>query len=412
MLEDRTAGTWRTRVLMRHLGAKPHDKETNNAAIESLVKDHPAAIVVAAANLCGAWLEDEYLKVKRLSKDRLHLAVKSWIESEGLSWRLNAEKCSQRGSFKWQKIDDWCNQFRLVDPERGHRVAAAILSQLKVATVAEMADWFDGLPPVDHSVFFIGADPHSGDHGLVNILSARIEGPKLIEATKLQLQTANAEVRLFADAAWSGGESERRLECLYKPCNKKASVIGHGNKLHLRFAYLTTTAQEALTKKINVLEATGACSPNSVQSSCPENNLLHVNPTGKTKGLAFQRKDLNDYVDPANSSSMRDICKSIGVQIAKKRPLGTDDVASTIMFEHSIPRAVLPVLIFGGAKVKAHDGTEFVWKALVGSSHVEKPANADNDVHCKECPLVRDERAAREAQAAEAAQGEASAAAA
>ena len=385
-LQERTAGLWPSQVHLHRLDAT--DKQQNTGDIDSLARKHPTALILASQDLCSKDLDSSFPNVRRLKKDHLVAYLDDWLADSGLSWRANAEACRSKGSFNWLSVNDWCQQFARVDPEKGRKVAAAILAQLRVATVGEMAAWFDGLSEVDHNLYFIGADPHSGDHSLVNVLSSRIDGSKLSDALKAPVLLEGAKVRLFADAAWSGGESERRIECLYTACEKKVGSLGPQNHLSIRFAYLTNLAEDAIAEKVEELATAGKCTYSRVKVTCPEGHRLEVNPSGKSRGLAFQRKEILDFIDSADPQAMRALCKQIGEQIAKRRPLGTDDIASTIAFEHSLPRAMLPVLIFGGPKVKAHDGTEFVWKPLVQSRHVDKPAKMDESVHCAECPLT------------------------
>lgn len=92
---------------------------------------------------------------------------------------------------------------------------------------------------------------------------------------------------------------------------------------------------------------------------------------GAARGLAFAHDDVNRFVDPRNSKSLRDFCEEIGKQIDAKRPLGTSEIASTVVFEHSLPKALLPLLIFGGAQVKGADGNTFAWQPLLRSQHVK-----------------------------------------
>lgn len=383
---ERTAGTWRKQVRVERL--HPTEKVRNNGDVENLARNNTTAQVLVAANLTSSALESQFPNVRRLPKDRLVDFLYTWLASSGLSWRENAEECKRHGSYTWGSVEDWCRQFERVDPVHGRRVAAAILVQLKIVTSAEMAQWFDGLTEVDHNLYYIGSDPHSGDHSLVNVLSARIDGPRLSDVLDGPALQKDAKVRLFSDAAWSGGETGRRLECLYRECDKKRYALGKENELYLRLAYLTDSAETTIDDKIEQLNRTGICSYRRIKVTCPEGNKLAVNPTGKSKGLAFQRTEILEYVSPTDSTKMKSLCRQIGRQINSKRPLGTDDIASTIAFEYSLPRAMLPVLIFGGAKITAHDGSVFNWKPLLLSKHVENPAKSNDKVHCEQCPLV------------------------
>jgi uncharacterized protein (DUF4415 family) len=385
-LDDQTVGRWRAAMVVHRLVAD--DKERNNDEVKSLARQHPTAQICVMANLASSWLENQFENVRRLSRDRINKEVVDWLRQSGLGWKENAEACSKKGSFTWTEISKWREQFKKIDPDKGLRVAAAILAQLKVVTINDMAEWFDGLEEVDYSLYYIGADPHSGDHTLVNILAHRIDGKKLGDVLAMPALSAQAKVRYFGDASWSGGEAERRIECMYTPCDKKPCALGPEQKLFVRFAYLTDVAEEALRGSISALEKKGRCSTQSVTISAPQGNLLKVDPTGNMMGLAFQDTSILQFVDPANPGTMRAICESIGKQINKNRPLGTDQIASTIAFEHSLPRAMLPLLIFGASKVKGHDGSFFAWKPLLTSQHVLSPAKPDKSLHCLTCPLV------------------------
>jgi hypothetical protein len=175
---------------------------------------------------------------------------------------------------------------------------------------------------------------------------------------------------------------------MYTPCSKKPHALTPGQKLFIRFAYLTDIAEEALWNAIHALQEKAQCNAQNIDVSAPEGNVLKVDPTGTMMGLAFQEKEILEFVDPTNLGTMKAICKQIGDQINKGRPLGTGQIASTIAFEHSLPRAMLPLLIFGASKITAHDGTKFAWRPLLTSQHVLSPAKVDQSLHCSTCPLV------------------------
>ncbi len=283
---------------------------------------------------------------------------------------------------------DWCEQFERVDKARGKRVAAGLLVQLRVATVGNLGSWFDMPGEVDHNVYFLGSDPHSGDHGLVNTLSARITGNKLSEATKLPALAQASKVRVFNDGGWSGGESCLRLECLCTPCAKKSNAIPKDAHVSMRFAYLTDTGEQRIRDTVSDLRSKNVFSGH-VDFSYPSENRLVVG-NGETKGLAFQNNHILRYVDPTDLGAMKNICKKIGKQLDKDRALGTAGVASTIAFEHSLPKAMLPVFIFDNRKVKDEAGAEFTWRPLVNSKHVNAAADDNQSAfYCDSCPFLR-----------------------
>lgn len=383
--DERTAGTWRKSVQIVALNDLKEHKESNNGDVDHLARTTDATIV-AANDLTSKCLEDRS-NVKRLSRPKLIQYVNDWFLTKGISWRANVDEARRHSAYRWVGVSEWREQFNRVDPVRGLRVAAAILVQLKIARVSEIAEWFDGLSPVEHNAFFVGSDPHSGDFGIINTLAARIPGQKLTEVRQLPELAATDHVRLFSDGGWSGGESVRRLECMYQSCCKKARSLGPDNSVSMRFAYLTDVAESALKKKVDDLIQRGLTK--RVHISCPpENRLLVEGEHGVEKGLAFQDSNVCAYVDLLNPGAMRELCRTIGEQLAERRPLGTHEIASTIAFEHSLPKAMLPVLITGGQEVRAHDGQTFIWKPLLSSQHVSNPAEDQKGYYCETCPLA------------------------
>lgn len=382
-LEERTAGRWHKHLSIVGLS---DDKVSNNADIEAIAAKHPTVPVIAMASMTSTSLEVNPM-VRRLNRDQINQQVQQWLKHSRLSWRENAEANSHKGTFTWIEWGKWRKQFELVDPVKGPRVAAAILAQLRIVTTQEVANWFDVLEPVDHSVYYIGADPHSGDHALVGILASRIEGARVSDVQAMPALPPNSKVRYYGDASWSGGEAERRISCLFTPCDHKKHALSADTTLLIRMAFITDVGEETLREAIAELHDAKKCHRSKVRISVPNGHRLEVDPTGRMKGLAFQDKDILNYVDPVDPDFMRAFCKRIGKTIAKGRELGTDDIASTIAFEFSLPRAMLPVLIYGGRPVRAADGSDFVWKPLIESKHVTKPAPSEQKTHCATCPL-------------------------
>ena len=383
--DERTAGLWRDRIELRELYEAREDKESNNGDLQHLA-NRKNATIIAARDLTSEWLEEEF-GVKRLTSAEMKVYINDWFAARSLALRDNVDKCRTSGGYRWLDIKEWRDQFKRVDSARGLRVASGILAQLKIVRIGEMADWFDDLPEVDHNAFFVGSDPHSGDFGIVNTLAARIPGPKLHEVSALPKLEAGARVRLFSDGGWSGGESARRLECLFTACANKTNAARPDTPVSMRFAYLTDVADRRLLKKIDDLSTKAGTGLDVRISTPPANRLLVNGEHGTETGLAFQSASIRKFVDPANSSAMRELCKKIGDQIAKKRPLGTNEIASTIAFEHSLPKAMLPVLIMGG-EVMAEDGSKFLWRPLLASKHVSDPAKDSPSYYCGDCPLA------------------------
>lgn len=382
-LEEKTAGRWTDHLLIVNLS---DDKVSNNADIEAFAATYAVVPIIAMASMTSTSLEVNPM-VRRLPRDQVIQQVNQWLKQSGLSWRDNAEACRHKGSFSWMDWGKWRKQFELVDPDKGLRVAAAILAQLRIVTSQEIANWFDGLEAVDHSVYYIGSDPHSGDHALVNMLANRIDGANVSDVQEMPVLLPNSKIRYYGDASWSGGEAERRISCLFTPCQNKTHSLNEEATLFIRMAFITDLGEEKLQEAIAQLHDEGKCHRTRVKISVPHGHRLEVDPSGHMKGLAFQNAAILNYVAPDDQNFMRALCKRIGNRIAKGRELGTEDIASTIAFEFSLPRAMLPVLIFGGRTVKAADGTEFIWKPLMESKHVIKPARPDQKAHCIACAL-------------------------
>jgi hypothetical protein len=389
-LDERTAGAWRDHIDFIDVASGVENKDANNAQIETVAS--AAHVTIFAPRACtSASLQNAFPNVHRFATAELDRQLVRWLESTRLSWRANYEVCKKLGGYRWMDYKDWCEQFERVDKARGKRVAAGLLAQLRVATVGELGAWFDMSEEVDHNVYFLGSDPHSGDHGLVNTLSARITGNKLSEATKLPMLASASKVRVFNDGGWSGGESCLRLECLYTPCTKKSNALPKDAQVSMRFAYLTEAGEDRIRTTVADLRSNGVLS-GKVDFSYPTANRLVVG-SGDAKGLAFQNEHILRFVDAADLGAMKSICKKIGKQLDKNRALGTAGVASTIAFEHSLPKAMLPVFIFDDRKVKDEAGSEFTWRPLVNSKHVNAAVDDDQSAfYCDSCPFLREKK--------------------
>lgn len=343
---------------------------------------HPDADCYADKNVTSRDLEDS--GVTRMTRTELRKKTEAWLVDQRIAWRGNVDECKRNGAYKWTDTDEWRHQFSRVDPELGPRVAAAILTQLRIVSIQELGDFLtDGLEDASHSTYFMGADPNTGDHGVATILNQRIDNKTVIEAFKLQKPEPGASIRMFNDGGWSGGESLLRLKCLYKECGRKTCHIEPTQSFQMRFAFITDIAENALLESIRTeLPAMeGAIS----LSYPPENRLRLETDEGVRKGLAFRNPDISRYVDPI---AMEALCKRIGKKLSGRRPLGTHRIASTIGFWHSLPKAMLPLLIMGGGPVRASNGEEFPWRPLIISQHVLAPAKDDPDYHCQDCPLA------------------------
>ena len=122
--------------------------------------------------------------------------------------------------------------------------------------------------------------------------------------------------------------------------------------------------------------------------ACPTGNRLTLTGSSiNSRGLAFQSTFLRNFVDGSNENAMLELCQKIGLQLTQDRPLGTQNIASTIAFGHSLPRAMLPLYIVEDKEVESADGTRFIWKALIKSKHLTNPAADDKNVYCGYCPL-------------------------
>lgn len=383
-LPARTAGRWINHIQLIPLSDS--NRVANDIALENVSLTHPHAKCFADKNVTSRALAGS--GAIRMSRAELYNKTVTWLSENRISWRGNVDECSRQTAYRWMNVDEWSHQFKRVDPTLGPKVAIAILAQLRIVGMQELSAFLtDGLPSeASHSTYFMGADPFSGDHGLAMMLSQAISNKKLSEAFKLSNLTPGSTIRMFNDGGWSGGESSLRLKCLYTSCERKVTHLEPTHSLEMRFAFITDIAEKFLQANIDQLGVDFKVSKGSITVSYPEHNRLCVqDDLGKTTGLAFRDPLIARYVDPVD---MEELCKRIGKKIAGRRPLGTHKIASTIGFWHSLPKAMLPVLIMGGGPIRAHSGEEFSWRPLITSQHVLNPTRDDPDYHCTDCPLA------------------------
>lgn len=382
-LADATAGRWTRHVELLQLSDT--SKAANTIALRNVSGTHPEAECFADKNVTPVSLESS--GIIRMTRAELGKKTVAWLDDHCISWRGNVEECRKHGVYGWLKVDEWLAQFARFDSKLGPRVAKAILAQLRIVGAQQVGAFLtDDLSETAHSTYFLGADPHSGDHGLVPTLSQLVNNQKLSEAFKLPVLAPESRIRMFNDGGWSGGESSNRLNCMYRKCDRKKTHIDPSVSLEMRFAFITDIAEKALEASISQIEDEHKVGKGSISISYPaENRLAVMDDAGETTGLAFRDPVISQYVSPAD---MAGLCKRIGKKISGKRPLGTHKIASTIGFSHSLPKAMLPVLIMGGGPIRDGKGGEFKWRPLISSQHVLRPQVDDPDYHCKECPLA------------------------
>lgn len=388
-LSNSTAGLWGRHVQLMELSQS--SRSANDTALCDVPATHPDAQCFADKNVTSRHLEGS--GVTRMTKAELRNRTHAWLDEYCISWRSNIAKCKEHSAYKWMDIDEWRHQFKRVDPDLGPSVAIAILAQLRIIGMRELGELLtDELKEVSHSTYFMGADPHSGDHGVAMMLSHSINNKKLSEAFKLPELAHDATIRMFNDGGWSGGESSQRLKCLYKNCDRKKCHVKPSQSLEMRFAFITDIAENALQSSIEQIEVDFKVSKESITISYPEKGRLSLlNAQENPIGLAFGDPYISRYVD---STVMEALCKRIGKKISGRRPLGTHKIASTIGFWHSLPKAMLPVLITGGGPIKDYNGDMFSWRPLISSQHVLRPERDDPDYHCNDCPLAPKEQGA------------------
>lgn len=378
LLQEQTAGRWPRWVEFFPL--ENGNKAANDAELHSFAQSSDVHIL-ASSNVISGWVAQRNPNVMRFNGDQLKAEVVKLLEQEGLTWSSKLKALKGLSGAKLLSEQDWRAQFGKVDPHIGPRVAKALLAQLRVVRLSELAELLVAGGAYDYNVYFLGNDPHSGDLALVTPLASHLS-PKLYEALQLPALPNGAAVRLFSDGGWSGGETASRIECLTIPCQRKACHVGPSNTLHVSLGFMTKKAEARLTHLANKLCVDGRVA--NMTLSC--SNMLDP-AAGPGLGVAFADEDVNKFVDPRNPKAFHDFCKKVGDYIDAKRSLGTQGIASTIVFEHSLPRALLPLLIYGGAQITATDGSQFAWKALLDSQHVQNPAANNPKHHCVECPL-------------------------
>lgn len=378
-LNEATAGLWRNCVEVVELSA---NRAENDHEVRYLAED-PEVTVLAAAHLTSEWIEEP--RVERLQKTGLMKRAMEWLGVRRLTWGAALKALTDLPGFKVPDEGSWRNQFKKVDPMIGPRVAKALLMQLRVVRSGELADMLLEGPPLHCNVWFQGSDPHSGDTAMVTPLAARIDG-ELVESQKMDTPPNGERVRLFADGAWSGGETEKRIKCLTAQCAKKKGSLGPSHTLVVSVGIMTARAASRFERRGRKLANQGKL--RRLEISCDRARVLDPD-AGPVMGLAFANEDINRYVDPKNAKAFYGFCLKVGECIQQGRPLGTDGIASTIAFEHSLPKAMLPLFMFGGGgvQVPAADGSMFDWKPLMVSKHIQKPAKDDASHHCEACPL-------------------------
>lgn len=380
--DELSAGAWVDHVEVCTLST---DKVANDNLVTSLagsldalvyVSQHLTSVSVARFNIV------------RFKKHELIEQIEGWLDGKNLNWRTRSRRECAKTPYRSIPPDEWVSQFSKVDPVLGRRAGAALLAQLRIASAADLASYFDNLPAVDQNAFFLGADPHSGDMSLVGVLSANIDNSVLHDSRRLPVMKKQHQVRLFCDGSWSGGETLRRVHCLFKACDKKSHALHSSQRLDVRLGFITDVAEKRIARDLEKLVQGRVVNEGVVRITCPEGNRFSVlGAKSGQKGLAFQNLALLRYVD-ADEKALRKLCKSIGDQILPDKPLGTNDIASCIGFWYSLPAAMLPLFIIDGADVVGADGVVFKWRALLRSKHTTTGLVDDPLHHCASCPLA------------------------
>ena len=379
LLQEQTAGRWRRWIEFFELSSRDN-KNSNDAELNLFAKDTDVGILASSSVISG-WVSQNNVNVRRFNSDALKGELVQLLEHEGETWATKLKALKGLSGAKLLNEQEWRAQFARVDPVIGPRVAKALLAQLRVVRMSELTELLVAGGEYEYNVYFLGNDPHSGDLALVTPLAAHLS-PKLYEASQLPALPPGATVRMFSDGGWSGGETANRIKCITTPCEKKMSYVGSDHKLHVSLGFITKKAEAFIAHVAKDLRIKGNVA--DLTLSCP--NVLDQT-AGLGLCIAFADDDVNRFVDPRNPKAFYDFCKKVGDFIDATRSLGTQGIASTVVFEHSLPKALLPLLIYGGAQVTAHDGSQFAWKALLDSQHVQNPAANKPDYHCASCPL-------------------------
>lgn len=182
LLHELTAGRWARWVSFFML--KPGKTHENSSDLHAFAADNDSQIV-AASHLTSQWVATLNDNVKRLQRDALQAEVVKALEAEGRTWQSALAALKGLSGAQLLNAAEWRAQFKRVDPLLGERVAKAILAQLRVVRLGELADLLVADGEYEYNVCFYGNDPHSGDTALVTPLAGRIHGPKLFEAAKL-----------------------------------------------------------------------------------------------------------------------------------------------------------------------------------------------------------------------------------
>ena len=378
LLHEKTSGRWPRWVTFFPLHGS--NKAVNDAELNEFAQNTDADILASSSVISG-WVAQNNSNVRRFKGDELKGEVVRLLEQDGETWSSKLKALQGLSGAKLLNAQEWRAQFAKVDPDIGPRVAKALIAQLRVVRLSELAELLVAGGAYDYNVYFLGNDPHSGDSALVTPLAAHLS-PKLFEASKLPALPQGAAVRLFSDGGWSGGETANRIKCITTPCPNKTCHVGPSHTLHVSLGFITKKAEAFIT---HIAKET--CTAGKVADltfSC--SNVLDPG-AGPGLGLAFADNDVNRFVDPRNPKAFHDFCKKVGDSIDVNRSLGTHGIASTVLFEHSLPKALLPLLMFGGAQVTAADGSQFLWKALLDSQHVQNPAANNPNHHCAACRL-------------------------
>ncbi|SDR72029.1 hypothetical protein SAMN04490210_0180 [Pseudomonas sp. bs2935] len=382
--DELTAGAWRDHVDLHNLS---DDKAANDGLVSSLASE-TGDLVYVSQHLTSVAIATQRWNIKRLKKYKLEEAVEQWLDGKDLNWRTRTKRHCSKTPFNVLSAEAWVSQFARVNPDYGRRAGAALLAQFQVSGPAEFASYFSDLPEVDQSTYFLGADPHSGDTALIGVLSANIDNDLLHDSRCLPSMRKDAKVRLFCDGSWSGGETKRRIHCMFKACDKKQKSLANTQRLEVRVGFITDIAERLITQELQTLIDGGMVRQGLVRITYPEGHRLTL--TGSSsglKGLAFHDMTLLRYVDE-DPTALRRLCKQIGEQVLPKKPLGTNDIASCIAFSHSLPAAMLPLFTIDGVEVVGADGEKFNWKALLRSAHVATGRADDPSHHCQDCPLA------------------------
>ena len=380
--DELSAGAWSDHIEICTLGS---DKAANDNLVISLAGS-PNALIYVSQHLTSASVAQ--FNIKRFRKHELIKQIEDWLDGKNLNWRTRSRRECAKTPYQSIPPDEWVSQFAKVDPILGRRAGAALLAQFRIANAADLASYFDDLPAVDQNAFFLGADPHSGDMSMVNVLSANIDNNVLHDSRRLPVMKKQHQVRLFGDGSWSGGETLRRVHCLYKACDKKSNALHSSQRLDVRLGFMTDAAEKRIARDLEKLVHKKVVAEGAVRVTCPDGNRFSLlGAKSGQKGLAFQNLALLRYVD-TDEKALRKLCKGIGDQIQPDKPLGTNEIASCIGFWYSLPAAMLPLFIIDGGDVMGADGVVFKWRALLRSKHTTTGIMDDPSHHCASCPLA------------------------